>query len=444
MTSTDIARISRRLPPLPGLLDNLLDEAMRARRRRVMGADNPALNLHALRVADNALDRLVQAAAMYGREAAARLDERIGELTGGAQEAAVFLRIALAMHTHEGAIAALAARHLAAFPRAVRDACWFYPVPNGPLSDRATCLPDLFDAGADSVPLRRLAIELAGLRGDARLRGPLQALLEDPHYAAPAHVALARLGQATGATRRYAAQCLATGDPGQIAVAMEAMACAPHIAGADLLRKALDADPDNADPAWAIAVSRDARAMLDEASARPGLPAGLHARITALGGFPADIVMACAAMAGAESPVTREQADLLELTLGAVPAEARCAPNDHAAKSRALRALVLQALRQAHVGVRNDADIAPWEPQAILADPVQAATVRLRGGMALPAGVPALGPAVPEVSHALRGWLYIERATLAGHAFALSPFDVARRQDAALMAAGFVDALRTG
>ncbi|WBS02108.1 hypothetical protein OU994_28280 [Pseudoduganella sp. SL102] len=443
MTSTDIPRICRRLPPLAGLLEDMLDEAMRARRRRVMAADNPALNLNALRVADNTLDRLVQAAGMYGNDAAAELDARIGRLAGGAREAAVFLRIGLAVHTRDAALEELVARHLEAFPRAVRDACWFYPVPNGPLSDNAGYLVGLFDAGSEQVTLRHLAIELAGLRGETRLRGQLQALLDDPECAAPAHVALARMGQATTATRHYAAQCMTTGKPGPIGVAMELMACDPRIADEDLLRQALGVDPDSADAAWAIAASRDARKVFDHAATRGDLPAGLHMRIAALAGHPAGIIGACAAMAAADGPVTSAQADLLELALGAVPAEARCEPNDKADKSRALRALVLHAFRHAHVSVCNDADIGPWEPGAILADPAQAASVRLRDGMALPAGVPPLGRALPEVSHALRRWLYIERASLAGHAFALSPLDIARRQDAALMTADFVDAMRT-
>ena len=444
MTSTELPRISRRLPPLDGLLDNMLDEAMRARRRRVMVADNPAMNLTALRVTDETLDRLVRTAAMYGQEAAQQMDIRIDSLTGDAQAAAVFLRIALAVQVHEPTLAELAARHLGAFPRAVRDACWFYPVPNGPLSDKAAHLHDLFEAGGDDAPLRLLAIELAGLRGEARLRGQLLALLDDPHYSAPAQLALARMGEASATTRRYAAQCTATREPGQIGVAMELMACDPRIADDELLHQALalDVDPDVADPAWAIATCRDARAALDRASLRGDLPAALEMRMLALGGYPADIIVACGEMAAADGPITRAQADLLELTLGDVPAEARCEPNDKADKSRALRALLLRAFRQAHVGVRNDADIAAWEPQAILADPEKAARIRLRDGLALHGGVPALGRALPEVSHGLRHWLYIERACLAGHAFALSPFDVARRQDTALMAADYVDAMQ--
>lgn len=446
MTSTELPRISRRLPPLDGLLDNILDEAIRARRRRVTVADNPAMNLTALRVTDSTLDRLVRSAAMYGHDAAQQLEARIGSLRGDAQEAAVFLRIALAVQAQEASLTELVARHHDACPRAVRDACWFYPVPNGPLSDKAGHLLKLFEAGSDNAPLRLLAIELAGLRGEARLRGQLLALLDDAEYAASAHLALARMGEASDATRRYAAQCMATGVPEQIGMAMELMACDPRIADEGLLRQALapGVDPDLADAAWAVAACRDVRIALDHASVRADLPAAAQARIAAIGGYPADIIAACAAIAAADGPVTRTQADLLELTLGGVPAEARCEPNDKVDKSQALRALLLRAFRHAHIGVRNDANRAPWEPEAILSNPAQAAGIRLREGQALRAGVPPLGRALPEVSHALRRWLYIERACLAGVAFPLSPFGVSRRQDAAMMAADFVDAMQAG
>ncbi|MES2262214.1 MAG: hypothetical protein V4724_39825 [Pseudomonadota bacterium] len=442
-TETDIARISRRLPPLAGLLDNSLDEAVRTRRRRLMIADNPALTLNALRRTDSTLDRLIQTAAMYGQEATQQLDARIAASTGAVKEAVVFLRIAVAVQMRETTLGELAAHHVEAFPRAVRDACRFYPVPNGPLSDNASHVIDLFEHSALFPSLRLMAIELAGMRGEQSLVTQLKELLDDPLYAAPACIALARMGEATDATRSYAIECLSSDQPERRDVAMDLIACDPRISDDALLQLALAADPATVDAAWAIATCSDPRGVIDHAAARDDLPAALRARIAALAGYPDAIVNACAAMADADGAITANQAGLLELTLGAVPVEARCEPNDKEKKSRALRTLLLRVLRAAHIGLCNDADVDAWDVNAILANPAQAATVRLRDGLIFPVGVPpALGRALPEVPHALRGWLYIERACLAHHAFALSPFDTARRQDAALMIGEFVDAMR--
>lgn len=440
MTSTDSAPDSLRLPPLAGLLDDIVDEALRARRRRVMVADNPAMTLKALRVTDNTLDRLVRTASLYGPQAVRLLDQRIAELAGDTQEAAVFLRMALSMQDRRASPAALAAHYIERFPRAVREACWFYPVPASALGDDVVHLVELFERGASCAPLRLLAIELAGLRAETRLRAPIAALLDHPDYAAPATLALARMGHADERTVRVADACLASGDPAQRALAMALVACDPRIAHERWLQQALAGEPAGADAAWAIATCRDPRRTVERAGAHPGMPAALRARIAALAGYPDGIVAACAAMTPAEIPVDADQAGLLQLTLGAVPLEARCDPNDAAAKSAALRVLLLRVLRGAHVGLCNDADIGPWEAGALLADPARAATLRLREGAVLGASAPPLGAALLEVPHALRHWLYIERACLGRHPLALSPFDVARRQDAAMMVGQFTDA----
>lgn len=442
MTSTEIARISRRLPPLGGLLDDTLDEAIRVRRRRVMVADNAALSLKALRVTDSSLDRLVQTAAMYGQEASHNLDGRVGLLTGAEKAAAVFVRIAVAVHMGETLLAELVATYINEFPRAVRDACWFYPVPNGPLSDNGNHVLDLFEKSGSSSAMRVLALELAGLRGEQRLSGQIRVLLDDPQFAAPASIALARMGESTSATQRFVEHCISSDERNDWETAMEIIACDPRLADDRLLQRALAADPATVDPIWAIALSREPRDIVEHAANRSDVPPGLRSRITAVAGYPADIIRACAEMAEVDGAVTPVNADILELVLGMVPVEARCEPNNKVDKSNALRSLVLRVFRGAHIALCNDADVDTWDVQAILANPAQAAKTRLRNGEVFPEGVPALGRALPEVSHSLRRWLYIERATLAQHHFSLSPFDCARRQDVAMMIGQFVDEMR--
>ncbi|MDQ1818145.1 hypothetical protein RBA41_33085 [Massilia sp. CCM 9210] len=442
MTSTNVPQISRRLPPLSGLLDDTLDQAVRTRRRRIMMADKPSLNLNALRVPDMALDRLLHTVALYGADAARQLDVRIGELTGAAKEAAVFLRIALAVQTLDVALFELAARHAQEFARAVREAYWFYPIPSGPFSDHSGHIIDLFEKSAGSPTLRLIAIELAGRRDVKALRLPIEALLDDPQYAAHVHVALSCMGAATQATRRYAQEALATGEATACMAAMALIAVDPRIADASLLQDALKADPARVGAAWAIATCRDPRGLYQQAVARADVPTELRYRITALAGYVDGIIAACGEMATSDGPVTAAQADVLELALGGVPVEARCEPNVPADKSRALRALLLRACRRSHIPVCNDADMGPWDVQGILAKPEQAGTIRLRNGLPLGAEAPALGRAVLEVTHALRQWLFIERATIAQHALSLSAFDTARRQELAMMVGEYVDDIR--
>ncbi|MDQ1835218.1 hypothetical protein [Massilia scottii] len=406
-----------------------------------MIADNQALTLNALRVTDESLDRQVQTAALYGQAALDQLDMRISELAGPAQEAAVFVRIAVAIQMRTDDLGDLASKHVTEFTRAVREACWFYPVPNGLFNDDCSHVPALFEHGAAFTPLRLLAIELAGLRDVQSMLPQIKELVTEPASESVATLALTRLGAATAAMHSLAADCVTSGIDERCYAAMALIACDPRIADDGLLELALNLDPIIADQAWAIATSRDPRSAVDHAAARRDMPPAQRARIMAMAGYPDSIINACAEIAETEGEVTVSQADLLELTLGSIPVEARCVPNSKAEKSRALRTLVLRVFREAHIGLRNDADIDGWQVDSILAHPTQAKQVRLRDGRVLSLKVPPLGRAIQEVSHPLRQWLYIERATTAQRVFSLSAFDVARRQDTSMTAAEFVDAM---
>lgn len=443
MTSTDIPRISRRLPPLPGLLDDTLDQAIRARQRRVLIADHPGSTLAALRVSDEAIDQAVQSASLYGQDAVHQLESRIAAASGAAQDAAVFLRMALAVHTQDPALFTLAAQYAPQHQRAIRDACWFYPVPLGPFSDDSGHIVTLFHQSDDALALRLLALELAGRRNVKVLRPRIEALLTDPAQAPMAHFALACMDVASDATRHFVHHSLMAGDPAHGCIALDIAAVDPRLADDTTLDHALRTNPAAADAAWAILAGRQPRHIYDYAQQCSDLPAAIPLRVAALTGYLDGIIAACADMADSDGPVSPMQADLLLLTLGELPVEARCQPNDRAQKSSALRALLLRVCRRAHIALHNDADRCPWDATAILAAPEQAAQVRLRGGMPWRAGIPAFVRVVNDITHALRQWLYIECATLGGHAMSLSAHDVVRRQELALMFAEFVDELRT-
>ena len=443
MTSTELRPINQRLPPLAGLLDDTLDQAIRARQRRLLIADHPGLNLAALKVTDNAIDQALKSAGLYGKDAALQLDARIAQSKGATQEAAVFLRMALAVQTQEPTLFELTTDYHAKFSLAVRDAYWFYPAPFGPFDDSSAHIVSLFEKSAADPGLRLLALELAGRRDVKSLKPHVEASQDDPRQMPAAHYALACMGLAGELTKRYVKAALASNEPLLIPPTMATVAADPRLADDATLNKLLVGDPTLFDPAWAIQTCRQPRKLFEYAKTRADLADALKLRIVALTGYMDGIIVACADMAASDGPVTAMQADVLELALGGVPAEARCEPNDQDAKSKALRELVLQVCRNAHIPVCNEANRGPWEVAAILDKPEKAGEIRLRNGLPLRDAVPALGRAVFEVTHTLREWLYIERATTGRHALALTAMDVSRRQELALMVGELVDDLRT-
>ena len=355
----------------------------------------------------------------------------------------MFLRIALAVQTQEPALFDLTTEYQAKFSRAIRDAYWFYPAPFGPFDDNSAHIVNLLEKSAAHPELRLLALELAGRRDVKSLKSHVEALVDDPRQMPAAHYALACMGLAGELTKRYVKAALASNEPLLIPPTMATVAADPRLADDATLNKLLAGDPALFDTAWAIQTCRQPRKLFDYAKTKGDLPDALKLRVVALTGYMDGIIAACADMAACEGPVTPMQADVLELALGGVPAEARCDPNDQDAKSKALRELVLQVCRNAHIPVCNDANRGPWEVAAILDKPEKAGEIRLRNGLPLRDAVPALGRAVFEVTHALREWLYIERATTGRHALALTALDVSRRQELALMVGELVDDLRT-
>jgi hypothetical protein len=197
-----------------------------------------------------------------------------------------------------------------------------------------------------------------------------------------------------------------------------------------------------ADVAWAILACRYPRQTFLYAMSDDELNPAIKVRLAALTGYPDWVLALCAELAQREGCITPAEADVLNLALGGVPVEARADPNDQAAKSHALRQLLLQVFQHAHIPVRNDADCCPWQPELILADPQQAANIRLRNARRMTNTLPALGAAVRRVTHGLRQWLFIERALLGQHALALSAYDISRRQELAMMVAEVADELQ--
>jgi hypothetical protein len=442
LISTESGFASLRFTPIPGLLEALIDQGLRARQRRNFTADHPAQNLAALSVPDAAIDRALQAATLYGTEAIPLLDQRIAKASGGAKDAAVFLRIAFAVQTGEADMIDLVAHYWADHPRDVHEALRFFPVPHNRLQDDASHIITLFEQARQNNALASLAIRLAGERDVKPLRKAIEPLIENPDMAADAHFALACMGGASVSQTSFVQQCLQSDDPAKISEGLQVCAVDTRLADDHDLKHAIDVMAHEADIAWAILACRYPRQTLLYAMSDDELNPALKVRLAALAGYPDWVVALCAELAEREGCITPAEADVLNLALGTVPVEARSDPNDQTAKSRALRQLLLQVFRQAHIPVKNDADCCPWQPALILADPEQAASIRLRNGKRMTHALPALGQTVLRVTHGLRQWLFIERALLGQHALALSAYDVSRRQELAMMITEVADELQ--
>lgn len=449
MTSTDVTPIGQRLPPLAALLDDTIDQAIRKRQRRVLVIDSAERNLSALQVVDTDLDQSVRSLTLYDMDAVHQLEARIETLKAAALEAAIFLRIALAIQTRDAALATLASRFAEQFAdrvgvtRAIADAYRFYPVPVGPFGDSSNHIVDLFKQSQPGSSLCALALELAGKRDVKQLRPDIETLLGDSVHAPLAHYALACMGVAGERTKAFVQSALRSEIKQFRQLALGCVAADPRLIAETVLYDVVAENPNDSDAAWAILAVRNPRKLFEHAKSRTDLSEILMLRIVALTGYMDGIVAVCAVIAASDKPITPAQADVLHLALGSVPVAARANPNHPDEKSKALRELILRVCRTAHIPVCNDADIGPWEVEAILAQPERTAAVRLRGGKALTDAVPSFNQSAFLVTHALRDWLYIERAATGKHALALTASDVARRQELAMMVGELVDDIRT-
>lgn len=430
----------RRLAGMPKLLENTIHRGLRARRRRVLTAAHEGKSLAALAVCDEQLDQSVRSAAIQYHDAVALLERLLAEPAPAALDELCFLRLALAIQSNDPDWFGLVRQFLPKAPSAVRDALWFFPASADVFPQVAPHVGELFRHARQHPELQRLALELVG-RTDARSLAPEVAQLlhhtDLPDIRALAHWTLSCLGQPLDSTRQFVAEGLRSDDRRQQADALTVVRVAPHLAADDLLQRYLEVN----EPSWAwpVLLARAPRRTCDRLLQHDDLAPADRLRVLAIAGYLDGIVDALARMAQDEGPVTPEQADLLLVTLGEVPVEARCRPSDAEAKARALRNALLGLCRRWHVGLTNDADRCEWSVHQLFSDPAKARSLRFRDGHALPNGVPRLSPVMLQLTHPMRQWLYIERASLGRHALSLDALDVTRRQVSALSVAEFAD-----
>lgn len=459
MTSTDqvsagtdaaASRSTNRLPRHERAFDDLIDRCLRAYQRRVLVADHPGQTLNALRVVDQEIDRDIQAAHLYGEPLRRLLDERLSTALPGQKASIVFMRTALAVQgaTPVDELITLIRRGVLDQQRAVHDALRFFPVLPGMLSDHTQHIEALLQATPRYPELLPLALQLVGERDVKKALPFAQAQTQELEAPGWAHYALACLGQAKAATREYAELGLSSGNSLLIDDALRIYAVHPGLAQHEWLSLAPRIGSRQHGIAWALSALSQPRATHDQITqfSSDALPDDIAHRLLAITGYVDGLIRFCHTACAMDGPLTADQSDVVLMVLGQLPLQARCQPNDPAAKHQSLRQLFIEVCRQSHIALRNDADIAAWEIEQLLANPAQDGMIRLREGHRFnpsPDAVPPLTANLMQVTHALRQWLYVERAYHGQHPLALSAWDTSRRQDLALMIASTADELRT-
>lgn len=426
------------------LMTELIDESIRARRRRLTLTRTHDYTLNALRAVDAQLDRNVQALASLGMETLDACDAKIRASSGQTDEetAGVHLLCAVAVQMPPGkdrdtALHGIVQQLCPQFPDAVRDALWFFPA-----------TPHMFVVRHDHVRLllgspdeqvRQLAAEIAGLRG-ARdsadlIARQLIALAPGGGEARRTYeLAFVRMGLGLPQPDTHARSIgqLLAGEASdqQHGLSLLLAAGQAHLFSArQYLKLAEQAFGPLAHFAWSLATLRDPLLAVS-ASAEHSLPAPLQQRILAFAGALPGLIDVVDELTARPAPITSTQADMLLTVLGELPASVLARPIDSQAREAELRAIFLQAMRQSHVNVHNDADIAPWQSARLLTQDALAKHARVRYGQRC-ADKPVLPTElVSHMSPYMRQLLYWEQSACAQQPFGfdLSPYANARLQ----------------
>ena len=410
------------MPSRDQLIAELLEETVRARRRRLHITGTMDFRLLALQTVDRKIDRNVRALSVFGQYTLEALDKELSACTPGpVLDALVHVAAACSMEMHGHARADDMAAHW--FSRygehhrtAFRDAWWFHP--QSRQGDAARIARTAALLASDSEAMQTLGAELAGRCGMAASVPRITALaaeLPDGPLLRACELALCRLNHPP-ADLPARIHRRGTGDTNALLHALRMVAASGRlelIPTSGYLQCTRMQHPALQRLAWCLATLSDPvlthRLALEDAS----LDDGMRWRVLALAGFPEGLVHLGRSVLQQTSEPTPAQLDALWMFLGEVPAEVRdrAAPPD--IREQALRLSVLQALRNAHVGVTNQAKHAEWTPEAMLAAADPGQSRRLRFGRALRRqedGGAALGSTVLQLATLMRQALYIEQS----------------------------------
>lgn len=410
------------MPSRDQLIAELLEETVRARRRRLHITGTMDFRLLALQTVDRKIDRNVRALSVFGQHTLEALDNELSACAPGpALDALVHVAAACGMEMHGHARADdMGARWFSRYGEhhrtAFRDAWWFFPQSRQGDAARIARTAALLASNAESI--QNLGVELAGRCGIAASAPRVAALateLPDGTLLRACELALCRLNHPPSDLPARIHR-RGTGDADALLHALRLVATSGRLDLVPMpgyLQCTRMQHPALQRLAWCLATLGDPvqahRLALEDAT----LDDGMRWRVLALAGFPEGLIHLGRSVLQQPSEPTPAQLDALWTFLGDVPAEVRDKTAPPEIREQALRLAVLQTLRNAHVGVTNQARHADWTPEAMLAGAPPGQSRRLRFGHALRRqedGGAALGSAVLQLTTLMRQALYIEQS----------------------------------
>ena len=417
------------MPSREKLIDELLDETVRARRRRLNITRALDVRLLGLKTVDSKLDRNIRALAVFGSAALDAASQKLAGLTHAPTVDALVHVIAAC-----GAQAASTANHQVLLERlvdvygnkhrsALRDAWWFYPMSRRAFDRHLQRISNMLQSGQVSHQL--MATELAGRLGMNSCSQRIAEMVDnapDGILHRSGELALCRMGTAPDSLPKRV-QSLMRGSADDVLHALRLIAGSGLLEGASIdefLSRAQSPEPVLSRLAWCLATICNPGAAHDAAINNSSMDPDLRMRVLAMAGFPSGLIAVVRSVTDQLTPATPAQLDAMATLLGDVPMEVNAKPIDPAKREEALRTAVLRAFRTAHIPVRNEAKECEWSAQAMLAEPQGPQGLhnrRLRYGAAMrpkESGGVALDTSVLQMSSLMRQALYIEQSVQAG------------------------------
>jgi hypothetical protein len=413
------------MPSREKLIHELLEETIRARRRRLNITSSLDVRLLGLKTVDSKLDRNIRALSIFGEDA---IDAAVQQLVGLTHEptadALVHIIAACAVQAtstsnQPGLLERLQDLYGQKHRSALRDAWWFYPLNRRSFDLHLQHITALLQSRQADHQL--MAIEVAGRLGMRACAPKLMEMLASTTDHTLRHsieLALCRMGAAPDNLPKRI-QTLAHGTSADVLHALRLIASSGQLKGTSteqLLAWTKSAQLPVSGLAWCLAtISNPAAAH--KAALSTQIDPDLRIRILALAGFPSGLISIVREITEQNIPATPAQLDALATLLDEVPAEVNAKPVDVHKREDALRTAVLKAFRAAHIPVSNEAKVCEWSAQAMLAEPHSQQGRRLRYGAALrpkESGGVALGLSVPQMGPLMRQALYIEQSVQAG------------------------------
>jgi len=433
------------MPSRAKLIDELLDETVRARRRRLNVTGSPHVRLLGLKTVDFKIDRNIRALAVFDSDS---LDAGVNQLTQMTHAPAVDALVhvvaacavqALSTSRRKGLLELLFERYGGQHRSALRDAWWFYPMNRSVFDLHSQAIVDMMQSSQSDHKL--MAVELAGRLGMTHCASQIAhwvAATSDGHAHRIGELALCRMGSVSETLPSRIEQLISGTGP-DLMHALRLMAISGRLEGASsdqLISWAQSAKHDVSRLAWCLATIKNPVAAHCAVINNNAMDPDLRIRILALAGLPSGLIAVVRSVTEQALPVTPAQIDALTTFLGGVPMELNAKPMDVTQRDEALRTAVLTAFRMAHVPVRNEAKVCEWTPQAMLAEPDTAHSVRSRRlrygvGMRLPEnGGVVLHPSVLQMGALMRQALYVDQSVQAGRPIGagLSAYASARHQ----------------